>query len=103
MECLNCKTEIKQKPGKRAPKFCGTTCRSNFWQKAKRKERHADVSTKKPKAEPAVAKAATTPPKKTAENKLTITLQEVRDMCPPELKGVDRTIWINEKKIEYGL
>lgn len=38
MNCLECKEPIEQKPGKRAPKFCSTTCRSNNWQKKKRKE-----------------------------------------------------------------
>lgn len=37
MKCQNCKKELKQTPGKRAKIFCDSTCRSNFWQKAKRK------------------------------------------------------------------
>jgi hypothetical protein len=37
MKCLECNKEVKQTPGKREKQFCGSSCRSNFWQKAKRK------------------------------------------------------------------
>lgn len=29
--CLQCKKELIQTPGKKAKKFCGPTCRSNYW------------------------------------------------------------------------
>jgi endogenous inhibitor of DNA gyrase (YacG/DUF329 family) len=38
MNCPECKKPIISTPGKRPKKFCSTTCRSNFWQKQKRKE-----------------------------------------------------------------
>lgn len=38
MQCAECKKELEQTPGKRPKVFCNSTCRSNFWQKAKRKE-----------------------------------------------------------------
>jgi len=37
MKCLNCNTELIQIPKKREKQFCNSTCRSNYWQKAKRK------------------------------------------------------------------
>lgn len=37
MPCLNCNKEIIQIPKKREKMFCNSTCRSNFWQKEKRK------------------------------------------------------------------
>jgi endogenous inhibitor of DNA gyrase (YacG/DUF329 family) len=37
MNCLECKKEVIQTPGKRERQFCNSTCRSNYWQKAKRK------------------------------------------------------------------
>lgn len=37
MECLECNKNLEQTLGKRAKQFCNSTCRSNFWQKAKRK------------------------------------------------------------------
>lgn len=33
--CLNCTKTLKQTLGKRKKVFCSSTCRSNFWQKAK--------------------------------------------------------------------
>ena len=38
MGCLNCKKELEQLVGKRQKQFCNSTCRSNYWQKAKRKK-----------------------------------------------------------------
>ena len=35
--CLNCGTELTQLAGKRKKVFCDSTCRSNYWQKQKRK------------------------------------------------------------------
>jgi hypothetical protein len=37
MNCRECKKDIEQTVGKRAKEFCNSTCRSNFWQKNKRK------------------------------------------------------------------
>lgn len=38
MNCLNCDTPLEQIKGKREKQFCNSTCRSNYWQKAKRKQ-----------------------------------------------------------------
>lgn len=38
-DCLNCTKQIPQTPGKRRKDFCNSTCRSNYWQKQKRKEK----------------------------------------------------------------
>jgi len=38
MECLNCGEVLHQTPGKRERKYCNSTCRSNHFQKEKRKE-----------------------------------------------------------------
>ncbi len=46
MECLNCKKELEQIPQKRPKKFCNSTCRSNYWQKEKRKEVKPKQETK---------------------------------------------------------
>lgn len=37
MGCLECGKELVQLSGKRAKQFCNVTCRSNYWQKKKRK------------------------------------------------------------------
>lgn len=38
MKCLNCDRDLVQLPKKREKVFCDSTCRSNYWQKAKRLE-----------------------------------------------------------------
>lgn len=41
MKCLECKKDLEQTPGKRTKQFCNSTCRSNYWQKSKRKVKEA--------------------------------------------------------------
>lgn len=38
MKCLNCGADLVQIPKKRKKEFCDSTCRSNNWQKEKRKK-----------------------------------------------------------------
>jgi len=44
MKCLNCDTELEQTEGKREKQFCNSTCRSNYWQKAKRKKKLNNIT-----------------------------------------------------------
>lgn len=37
MNCKNCGEKLEMTPGRRQKEFCNSTCRSNFWQKEKRK------------------------------------------------------------------
>lgn len=37
------------------------------------------------------------------ENTVVITLEKLREMCPKELTGIDRTMWIQEKRKLYGV
>lgn len=46
MTCPECKKEVEQTEGKRPKVFCNSSCRSNFWQKAKRREGGAVVKNK---------------------------------------------------------
>lgn len=32
-----------------------------------------------------------------------ITLEKIREMCPKELTGIERTIWIDEQRKKYGI
>lgn len=48
MNCTECNKEIPQTVGKRAKIFCNSTCRSNHWQKEKRKQNSAGVKEEKP-------------------------------------------------------
>jgi len=43
MKCLHCEKEIVNTVGKRAKTFCGVTCRSNYWQKKKRREAASNI------------------------------------------------------------
>lgn len=46
MKCPNCEKELEQIEGKRAKQFCNSTCRSNHWQKEKRKVSFIDKKGK---------------------------------------------------------
>lgn len=37
LKCLNCGKGLTEIEGKREKQFCNSTCRSNHWQKEKRK------------------------------------------------------------------
>lgn len=41
-------------------------------------------------------------PKNTV-NTIPKTYQELKDMCPKELTGLDRSIWLNEEKLKHNL
>jgi hypothetical protein len=43
MKCKNCDKELEQTVGKREKIFCNSTCRSNFWQKNKKKSAKKEV------------------------------------------------------------
>lgn len=51
MGCKHCKKDLEHLPGKRKKEFCNYTCRSNFWQKERRKKNNA-VKLEKEKKEP---------------------------------------------------
>lgn len=36
MNCLQCGKELINTPGRRPKQFCNSTCRSNYWNKAKK-------------------------------------------------------------------
>ena len=43
IQCKECGEILSQKEGKRKREFCDSTCRSNFWQKEKRKKKSVSV------------------------------------------------------------
>jgi hypothetical protein len=57
-ECLNCASILEQIPHKRKKQFCNSTCRSNYWQKQKRKATDKPLAT-----QPKVAKKKSQPKK----------------------------------------
>lgn len=112
MGCKHCKKDLEHLPGKRKKEFCNDTCRSNFWQKERRKKNNAvKLAKEKKEPEPVV------PPEKEEQkeevkeqpksvpttNCLPKTLDQLKALCPPELKGFDRSEWIGKKRQEYGI
>jgi hypothetical protein len=109
--CLNCNKALPQTEGKRAKQFCNSTCRSNYWQKEKRK--NSDKSLTKVAA--AISLAALpankrnkdkVPPKKEVSQEAKTgfkTLDELKATCPENLKGIDRSIWISEQRVKYNV
>lgn len=36
-------------------------------------------------------------------NTIPTTIEELKDLCPPELKGLDRSAWISEQRQKFGI
>lgn len=99
-KCLECGKEVPQTPKKRAAKFCNSTCRSKHWFKQKRKNKPHKIPANvvsKPVQEPKA------PLKEDRDKRPPITIADLKAMCPPELSGLDRTIWISENRKKYGI
>lgn len=104
-KCLNCGKPIKQ-IGPRPRKYCNSTCRSNHWQKEKRKElaaanpvERADfhiLTTKEgiKKIDEALKNEGYVRPK---------TLEQLKKMCPANLKGLDKSHWIAKNRTKYNI
>ena len=108
MGCKHCKKDLEHLPGKRKKEFCNDTCRSNFWQKERRKKNNAMKLAKgKKEPEPVVPPEKEEPkeqPKSVPDtNARPKTLDQLKALCPSELKGFDRSEWIGKKRQEYGI
>lgn len=75
MGCKHCKKDLEHLPGKRKKEFCNDTCRSNFWQKERRKKNNA-VKLAKEKKEPEPVASAESTPKEEKQS------QQVADSAP---------------------
>lgn len=111
LNCKNCDRPLKQTPSKRRKEFCDTTCRSNYWQKERRKNAaQVAKSSSAPKKSKKVAK-------KTVKKKLhspktkPIQLESPKaaasnsdqnlfmgEPVPMDKTGIDLTIWKAEVK-----
>jgi len=58
IKCLECNELLTQVQGKREKQFCSSTCRSNYWQKAKRRV----AENNKPHNKKRILKERNTPP-----------------------------------------
>ena len=52
MGCKHCKKDLVHLPGKRKKEFCNDTCRSNFWQKERRRKNNLAKPVEKQIPEP---------------------------------------------------
>jgi endogenous inhibitor of DNA gyrase (YacG/DUF329 family) len=108
MDCLNCKKEVLQTPGKRERQFCNSTCRSNFWQKAKRKV----AQNNKPGNKKRLQKERNTVSQAAAKHSNPLTpdacvkpknLDELKALCPFEAGTDERRVWVAEERQKYGI
>mgnify|MGYP005826925261 CR=1 FL=1 len=86
---------------KRKKLYFNETCRSRGFRVRHSGEKNEQSEVVKPSK-----KKKSTPKKveeKVANTSSPTTLADIKKLCPPELKGLERTMWINEKKKEYGI
>lgn len=117
-DCLFCGKEVVTKPGKKPRQFCGGNCRNKHYYKVANEGKIRKKPGRKPKGVPLpqdyveikgtikavdstgktviedVAKPITRSPKN---------LDELKSLCPENLSGFDRSMWIAENRQKYGL
>lgn len=90
--CKNCDESIPQTEGKRKRDFCNSTCRSNFWQKAKRSagstEAGQPAAKKKKPANPPSKKTGAKKGLKSVSKKV-IVIGDTHVKDPHLKKGID--------------
>jgi len=108
MKCLNCKSPLKNLPGKRAKKFCNSTCRSHHWQKQARikKEETEEVAIEGSKTNDGPSIVVSKDNSIVAEMQkagIPKTLKELKEFCPKELSGLARSSWIATNRKFYNI
>lgn len=105
MKCLCCGKEVPQTPKKRVKQFCNSTCRSNYWQKEKRKGfigvLPAIKKKEKEKGRPhnQYESANEVPPSLLIPKNLL----ELKALCPFKENGVERSAWIATERQKYKI
>ena len=101
MGCKHCKKDLEHLPGKRKKEFCNDTCRSNFWQKERRKKNNAVKLAKEPKEEKQSQQVADLAPKLKYE----VILEMAKAGSPKELimeaVKANKAITTNQKELIY--
>lgn len=105
--CLQCGETIEQPIGKKIKNFCNNTCRSNYWYN-KNKKKHivatAPSKSKKIPAKNGMAKEKPLANKQHPEEPVSPkTLDDIKRMCPDNLRGIDRSIWISQTRVFYKI
>jgi hypothetical protein len=101
VQCKECGELLTQTPGKRLREYCNSTCRSNYWQKLKRKNNTKAAPMPVDYVEVKEIKAISIDG--TVNPIIPKNLAELKAMCPPELTGLDRSEWISDNRLKYGI
>ncbi len=120
-KCLDCGENLVQLEGKRQKQFCGSSCRSNYWQKKKRRAKlAADLGAEKQARSNPLINAARgrdkngvnedeakrveqESQKEVQEMNAPTTLDELKALCPKNLTGFERSAWVATERQKYGI
>lgn len=109
-KCQYCEKEVPQKDGKRARLFCNGNCRNKYYyqKQAANKPKKKVGRPKKMSANPSEQKAAESTQKETASTSINLNgfhlkLHKIKMACPTELKGIDRSMWIDAERKKQGI
>ncbi len=110
--CDECGNEILQISGKRAKKFCDSTCRSNFWQKKQRIMKKV-AENNKPENKKRILEERNTvsvknfnqpePPSNFSIDTRPKNLMELKAICPHKEGTDERRVWIAEERQKYSI
>lgn len=118
--CKNCDKPIEVTQGRRPREFCDNNqkCRNEYYRKNKKAITHKiipidkwkeieqklnNITVKDLNIATNVVKPVELPKTNYTVNTIPKTYQELKDMCPNELTGLDRSIWIKENRVKYNL
>lgn len=117
MGCKHCKKDLEHLPGKRKKEFCNDTCRSNFWQKERRRKNNsvklAKEKMEEKESEPVVSAESTPKEEKQSQQvadsapklKFEVLLEMAKAGSPKELimeaVKANKAITPNQKELIY--
>lgn len=103
-KCLQCQKWVDQPKGKKKKDFCNDTCRSNFRYAKNKKSKVKFVSpTPESYNSEKIINITNDEPSQWVEPNTLKTLIELKELCPPELKGLERSSWIAKNRRKYGI
>lgn len=96
-KCLREKCDIEFKPTKPKQQYCSNRCRTYAY-----REKRVQTSTAIKKAFDG-KKVKNLQFDKSGQFKTPKTLDQLRVMCPPELKGMDKSEWVRVNRQKYNI
>lgn len=117
MECPICKKEFVSETGRRPKKFCSDACKVKFWNAFKKvnennkPENKARIEAERngsPRAmtfnlNPMVVKDFKSISVEEEKPPMPQNLEELKSLCPKDLKGFDKSEWISKERQKYNL